>query len=99
MMAVWAGLDSMHMFDAKADTFLPMMPPGFNTDASGAYISSLRAWLIEDEDGSLRTSFEIMQSKDTRGAMLSQMKQGGHLSASFRRNEVPNLFLFKHYLT
>jgi hypothetical protein len=28
----------------------------------------------------LRTSFEIMQSKDTREAMLSQMKQGGRLS-------------------
>jgi len=69
-----------HMFDGKADAFLSMRPPGFNTDAAGAYISSLRALLIKDKDGSLRTSFEIMQSKDTRGAMLSQMKQGGHLS-------------------
>ena len=69
-----------HMFDGKADTFLPMMPPGFNSDTPGSYISSLRAWLIEDEDGSLRTSFEIMQSKETRDAMLSQMKQGGRLS-------------------
>lgn len=80
----WSEVDisemARHMFDGKANTFLPMMPPGFNTDAPGSYISSLRAWLIEDEDGSLRTSFEIMQSKDTRGAMLSQMKQGGHLS-------------------
>jgi RNA polymerase sigma factor (sigma-70 family) len=69
-----------HMFDGKADTFLPMMPPGFNADSPGSYIYSLRAWLIRDKDGSLRTSFEIMQNKDTREAMLSQMKQGGRLS-------------------
>ncbi len=69
-----------HMFDGKSDAFSPMRPPGFNTNAPGSYIYSIRAWLIEDEDGSLRTSFEIMQNKDTRGAMLSQMKQGGHLS-------------------
>jgi len=69
-----------HMFDGKGDAFSSMRPPGFDTDASGAYISSLRALLIKDEDGSLRTSFEIMQNKDTRGTMLSQMKQGGRLS-------------------
>ena len=69
-----------HMFDGKGDAFSSMRPPGFNTNAPGSYIYSLRAWLIRDEDGSLRTSFEIMQSKDTRGGMLSQMKQGGHLS-------------------
>jgi len=69
-----------HMFDSKANAFSSIMPPGFNTDAPGSYISSLRALLIKDQDGSLRTSFEIMQNKDTRGAMLSQMEQGGHLS-------------------
>jgi RNA polymerase sigma factor (sigma-70 family) len=80
----WSEIDisgmAKNMFSGKADTFLSMCPPGFNTDAPGSYIYSLRAWLIEDEDGSLRTSFEIMQSKDTRGGMLSQMKQGGRLS-------------------
>jgi len=69
-----------HMFDGKADAFSSMMPPGFNTDTPGSYIYPIRAWLIRDKDGSLRTSFEIMQNKDTRGAMLSQMKQGGRLS-------------------
>ena len=80
----WSEIDitemTRHMFDGKADAFSSMRPPGFNTDAPGSYISSLRALLIQDKDGSLRTSFEIMQSKDTRGAMLSQMEQGGHLS-------------------
>jgi hypothetical protein len=68
------------MFDGKADAFSSTRPPGFNTNVAGSYISSLRALLIMDKDGSLRTSFEIMQSKDTRGAMLSQMEQGGHMS-------------------
>ena len=80
----WSEIDisemAKNMFSAKSDAFSSMRPPGFNTDAPGAYISSLRALLIKDEDGSLRTLFEIMQNKDTRGAMLSQMKQGGHLS-------------------
>ena len=69
-----------HMFDGKGDAFSSMRPPGFNTDAPGSYASPIRAWLIEDEDGSLRTSFEIMQSKETKDTMLSQMKQGGRLS-------------------
>ena len=68
------------MFNGKAETFMPMMPPGFDTDPAGSYIHSLRGWLIEDEDGSVRTSFEIMQNKETRDSMLSQMKQGGRLS-------------------
>ncbi|MHC4439777.1 MAG: RNA polymerase sigma factor [Planctomycetota bacterium] len=68
------------MFNGKAETFMPMMPPGFDTDPAGSYIHSLRGWLIEDEDGSVRTSFEIMQNKETRDSMLGQMKQGGRLS-------------------
>ncbi|HCO95946.1 MAG TPA: hypothetical protein DIU00_18745 [Phycisphaerales bacterium] len=69
-----------HMFDGKSDAFSSMRPPGFNSDAPGSYIYPIRAWLIRDKDGSLRTSFEIMQNKDTKEAMLSQFKQGGHLS-------------------
>ena len=69
-----------NMFSSKGDAFSSMRPPGFNTDASGSYIHPIRAWLIEDKDGSLRTSFEIMQNKYTRGAMISQFEQGGHLS-------------------
>ena len=69
-----------NMFSGKADVFLSMRPPGFNSDTPGSYISPIRAWLIEDEDGSLRTSFEIMRSKSTHDAMLSQFKQGGRLS-------------------
>ena len=69
-----------NMFSVKAEPFLSMRPPGFNSDTPGSYISPIRAWLIEDEDGSLRTSFEIMRDKETRDAMFSQMKQGGRLS-------------------
>jgi RNA polymerase sigma factor (sigma-70 family) len=69
-----------NMFSGKADAFLSMRPPGFNTEAPGSYIYPIRAWLIEDEDGSLCTSFEIMRSKETRDVMFSQMKRGGRLS-------------------
>ena len=69
-----------HMFDGEGDPNLAMGPPGFNTDAEGSYIHSLCAWLIQDEDGLLRTSFEIIQKKDTRDSIRSQMKEGGRLS-------------------
>jgi RNA polymerase sigma factor (sigma-70 family) len=69
-----------NMFSGKADAFLSMMPPGFNSDSPGSYISSIRAWLIQDQDDSVRTSWEIMKNKETRDAMLTQMKQGGRLS-------------------
>jgi RNA polymerase sigma-70 factor (ECF subfamily) len=69
-----------NMLSDKADAFLSMRPPGFNSDTPGSYISPIRAWLIYDEDDSVRTLFEIMQSKESRDAMFSQMKQGGRLS-------------------
>jgi hypothetical protein len=79
------------MFNGKESAFLSMMPPGFNSDAPGSYIHPIRTWLIYDEDGSVRTSFEIMRSKSTHDAMFSQMKQGGRLSESmsllFKRAE------------
>jgi hypothetical protein len=80
----WSEADITGMFkkmlNGEENAFLSIMPPGFNSDAPGSYISPIRAWLIYDDDGSVRTSFEIMQSKSTHDAMLSQMKQGGRLS-------------------
>ena len=80
----WSEVDlydmTQHMFDGEGDPNLPMRPPGFNTDAAGSYIHSLCAWLIQDEDGLLRTSFEIIKNKDTRDSILSQLKQGGRMS-------------------
>lgn len=82
----WSEIDIAGMFknmlSGKEDAFQSMMPPGFNSDAPASYIYPVRAWLIYDEDGSVRTSSEIMQNKESRGAMLSQMKQGGRLSDS-----------------
>jgi RNA polymerase sigma factor (sigma-70 family) len=69
-----------NMFSGKADAFSSLRPAGFDTDAPGSYIHPIRAWLIYDEDGSVRTSFEIMRSKSTRDAMHTQMNQGGRLS-------------------
>jgi len=70
------------MLNGEGDAFLSMTLPGFNSDAPGSYIYPIRLWLIYDEDGSVRTSFEIMQSKESREAMFAQMKKGGRLSDS-----------------
>ena len=68
------------MFDGEGDPNLPMGPPGFNTDVAGSYIHSLCAWLIQGEDGLLRTSSEILQNNDIGDSIRSQLKQGGRLS-------------------
>lgn len=77
-----ADIDGMvkNMFSIKADPFLSMRPSGFDTDAPGSFISPIRTLLIYDEDDSVHTLFEIMQNKETRNSMFSQMKQGGRLS-------------------
>ena len=82
----WSEFDIAGMFknmlSGKENAFQSMMPPGFNSDALASYIYPIRAWLIYDEDGSVRTSFEIMRNKESRDAMFSQMKKGGRLSDS-----------------
>ncbi len=82
----WSEVDIAGMFknmlSGKENAFQSMMPPGFNSDAPASYIYPIRSWLIYDEDGSVRTSFEIMRNKESRDAMFSQMKKGGRLSDS-----------------
>ncbi|MEK7995373.1 MAG: hypothetical protein AAB403_16345, partial [Planctomycetota bacterium] len=62
----------------KALSFL--RPPGFNEGSQESYISAMRAFLVQDEDGSLRTAYELMQRKDSVGALKTQIKQGKRLS-------------------
>jgi len=80
----WSEVDisdmGRHMFDGEGDPNVPMSPPGFNADAEGSYIHSLCAWLVQDEDGLLRTSSEIIQNQDTSYSIRSQLKRGGRLS-------------------
>jgi len=69
-----------HIFDGKREAFSFLQPPDFAEGSQGSYISAIHAWLIQDENGSVCTYFEIMQSKDTRDAMIAQINLGAHVS-------------------
>jgi RNA polymerase sigma factor (sigma-70 family) len=62
----------------KALSFL--RPPDFTEDSQGSYISAMRASLLQDEDGSVCTPYELMQKKGTMEALKAQIKEGKRLS-------------------
>jgi RNA polymerase sigma-70 factor (ECF subfamily) len=68
--------------DEKALSFL--RPPGFIENPQGSYISSTRAFLVLDEDGSFRTPYELMQRKDSMAALKTQITQGKRVSDVLR---------------
>jgi hypothetical protein len=68
------------MFEGKGLT----MPPNFIRESSASYLTAMRAWLIQDSDGSVCTTSELMQKKATRQEMHTQMSQGQKLSDALR---------------
>jgi len=80
----WSAIDFSTMVrgmsegDESALTFL--RPPDFAAGTTKSYISAMRAWLLEDEDGSLYTPYELMQKKDTMEALRKQISRGKRLS-------------------
>ena len=62
----------------KALSFL--QPPGFTEISEGSYISAKREWLVQDEDGSVCTGYELMQKKKSMEDMKTQIHQGKRLS-------------------
>lgn len=68
------------MFEGKSLT----MPPDFAEESSASYITAMRAWLVQDGDGSVCTTSELMQKKATREEMHAQMNQGKKLSDALR---------------
>jgi RNA polymerase sigma factor (sigma-70 family) len=80
----WSHVDVSRMVqeisegDEKALSFL--RPPGFIEGHQDSYISATRAFLVQDEDGSLCTAYELMQRKDSTGALKTQITQGKRLS-------------------
>jgi RNA polymerase sigma factor (sigma-70 family) len=68
------------MFEGKSFS----MPPNFFDESSASYISAMQAWLTQDRDGSVCTTYELMQSKATRDELKAQMSQGNKLSDAFR---------------
>jgi RNA polymerase sigma factor (sigma-70 family) len=60
------------------------MPPDFAEASEASYLSAMQAWLVQDEDGSVRTTYELMQNKGTKDALTAQMGQGSALSDALR---------------
>jgi hypothetical protein len=68
------------MFEGKGQALSFLQPPGLNTESEGSYITTSRAWLVQDEDGHFGTSYELMQSKTSWKNLKEQMHQGNKLS-------------------
>lgn len=57
-----------------------MRPPDFTEGSRGSYMSAMRAWLIQDQDGSVCTTYELMQKKATMESLRTQIRKGKRLS-------------------
>jgi RNA polymerase sigma factor (sigma-70 family) len=68
------------MFEGKGFS----MPPHFTDLSSASYITAMQAWLVQDEDGSVCTTYELMQRKTSRKELHAQMSQGNKLSDALR---------------
>ncbi|UCC98028.1 MAG: sigma-70 family RNA polymerase sigma factor [Phycisphaerales bacterium] len=68
------------MFEGKSFS----MPPNFADASPASYITALQAWLVQDEDGSVCTTYELMQKKASRSELQAQMTHGKKLSDALR---------------
>jgi hypothetical protein len=64
----------------RAEALAYLLPPGFNEEPSGAYVTAERSPLIVDEDGSVLTMGELLESKTTRKAFETRMRAGSRWS-------------------
>lgn len=56
------------------------MPPDFAEASEASYISAMQGWLVQDEDGCVCTTYELMQKTADKQTLYAQMKQGSRLS-------------------
>jgi RNA polymerase sigma factor (sigma-70 family) len=68
------------MFEGKSFS----MPPDFAKESLASYITAMRAWLVQDSDGTVCTTSELMQRKTTQKEMHTQMSRGNRLSDALR---------------
>lgn len=68
------------LFEGKSFT----MPPNFLEESSVSYVTTMRTWLVQDSDGSICTTSELMQRKATRKELQTQMRDGKRLSDALR---------------
>jgi RNA polymerase sigma factor (sigma-70 family) len=72
---------AQRLFDGKVgQAFSFMRPPGLTAKSEGSYITGSRAWLVQDQDGRLCTSYELIQRKASGKELKEQMHQGNKLS-------------------
>ncbi len=64
--------------DRNALSFL--YPTDFTQNTDRSYISQMRAWLIQDDDGSACKPYELMQKKGSMEALKAQLQKGRRLS-------------------
>jgi predicted DNA-binding protein (UPF0251 family) len=69
-----------NIFEENEKTSSPLLPPDFTESVHGAYISATRDFLLLDEDGSVCTSYGLMQKNDSMDAFKKQIHQGKRLS-------------------
>lgn len=69
------------LYEGRRDQALSyLLPPGFAQESSGSYLTAQRSLLIEDEDGSVRTMGELLESAATQEAFRERMKKGSRWS-------------------
>jgi RNA polymerase sigma factor (sigma-70 family) len=66
------------MYDGKGLAFL--MPPDSAEASETSYISAMQGWLVQDGDGFVCTTYELMQKTANKQTLNAQMKQGSRLS-------------------
>jgi hypothetical protein len=57
-----------------------LLPPGFEAEASGSYLTAQRDLLIQEEDGSVLTMGELVAKQATREAFRERMEKGSRWS-------------------
>ena len=69
------------LYEGRRDQALSyLFPPGFVRESSGSYLTAQRSLLIEDEDGSVLTLGELLESKATQEAFRERMEKGSRWS-------------------
>lgn len=56
------------------------LPPGFNKGTPGSYTYTTRGSLVQTEDGSMHTMYELMQNKDVKDLKDKEFISNGRLS-------------------
>jgi hypothetical protein len=68
------------LFEDRAQALSYLIPPDFIEESSGAYVTAERCPLIEDVDGSVLTTGELIEKEATQERLREIMHRGSRLS-------------------